>query len=314
MKITWAISVLIISLLTPLTALSGPCTQQIQNILHDSYPLSIAILASAQCDDLDGYKKIRGSFIATLPKGLLTGQNQPDQNTPFNLWLLGRLAFADSLQKHPEQAVVANTLKNALQINSIDSSSDADLGDDTAMHLWGYAYAIAANPELYHGTLNIHDLKGKTFLALQNQHLLPTNKGWIITMDLLAASAIKDPELYTFSKNLIMDKKVIDDIPLSDYRNWAWAMVRQAALQMHDAMLFDMATTQYQLTKTALQNTPVKNPQTQNLMMLIGTTSFDYTTRMMPKGVPAATIVEPVMAVGAKPAETPMLMPADLEK
>lgn len=238
--------------------------------------LSIKLIDSAQSEDIQQYEKTRARFIQQLPIGLTTNEIQPEHNNTFNLWLLGRLVFSDQLQKHPEQLKMAKTLLNGLSTQHIDQSNGLDLGDDSAMYLWAYAYAIAANPDIYPVTmpLNMKDLKMQTNALFLNPHLSDSNKGWIITLDLLAAAHADTPIIYENVKQMIIHDKLIDHIPLAELQSWAWAIACNAAKKMHDIAFFNTASEAYQLSITALQQHPIENKEQQDLNVSISHSTF----------------------------------------
>jgi hypothetical protein len=309
MKIFQSSVACLFSLFISVNSWASPCGENLKtfieqlpaNSTNDPIPFSIALLSTAQCENSSHYEKIRAQFIQQLPKGLidghvvfdeknqkdsLDGQSQPEQNDNFNLWLLGRLVFADSIKKYPEQNKIAALLQNYLSKYHIDQSQGIELGDDSAMYLWGYAYAVAANPELYMNNMNMllstEDLKMKTRILFQNPNLSESNKGWIVALDILAAANAHNPSLYDFSKNLILKENVITKILLSDYRPWAWGIVRQAAFKMQDTTLFTRATQEYEQSLRAIQKTPANTEKIQQMILLISTSTFDYTKPIQP--------------------------------
>ena len=312
MKIVQCSLVVLTTLLASTDTFGTPCSETLQTFTQqlsaqsakDLYPNSIALLATAQCDTPKQYQTIRTAFIKLFPPELIEGKLHSDQISNFNLWMLGRLVYADSIQKYPEQNTLAKILQNGLNGPHIDQSAGVDLDDDSSMYMWAYAYAIAANPELYaqNMILNSQDLKMKTNILFQNPNLSDSNKGWIITMDILAAANANDHAFYELLKKFILIKKVVDPILLSDYRTWAWGIVRQAAAKMQDTELFNIATQAYQLNMAALQKTPVADPKVQQMALLISGNTFDYTPPM------------PIVGVKARPApaqagDSPALQP-----
>lgn len=218
----------------------------------DAYSLSLPLIASALAHDSAQYK--------SLSQKIQTAMESSEDNA-FKAWLLGRRLLAADLIKDSstldQLQLDLSTLLSKLKFNSHQYASQ-----NYAMYSWAICYLARLNTKEYN--VRSQELQS-TIVNLENSykkmrqnesmqeselHDMLSNVVWAQIMALTAAANVEDRKIYTDILQQIKSITGQDNITSaiensltrtdssSDYPAWALSLIRYAAVQLQDEVMY----------------------------------------------------------------------------
>ena len=211
---------------------------------HEAYPLSVALIASAQHGDQANYHALLQKVNTALAKG--------DKDDAYKAWMLGRVLFAaDSIHDRDTVRTSERELAQLLTAAQLEKRDPAS--PEFAMLTWACAYYAGVSR---HNFEHIRQPMLSALSALEiaarqdpSSHELASNAVWAAVMIAHASAGVDNREVYDDTINRLkaiagkdsvsgaLEATLTRTADTSDYPAWAIGMLRVSAAAMRDTAL-----------------------------------------------------------------------------